>query len=170
MAYKFQISANMLSWPRHCACCDGVPDMKIKALAKRTTGKRVRRTVNSWYEVPYCKKCLHHKSKFESASGWLISGFILGLVTWYEVTDLLNNEKIGFAAGISLFILSFIPYKKSEDKARLLMSKNCYSPNCTVRYLEWYGTFHTFVFDSEVYLNRFLAANSTKKRSDITEI
>ena len=169
MAFRFQISANLLSWPNLCACCGGSPDTKLNASASRVIGKRVRHTTTSSWSVPYCSKCVHHKTVYESASNWLLVSFILGLIVWFFVAKV-GGGLIGFFAGIVLALLGFWPFSKAQTQAKSLMLSSCCSQIFAVRYVEWYGTFHTFVFFSKSYLELFLAANSRKKRSEITEV
>lgn len=170
MAYRFQISANLLTWPRKCACCGDSADNHLKASASRTTGKRVRTTKTSWWEIPYCSSCLKHKASFESAGSWLVAGFLFGIVTWYFAASASNSGLIGFIAGMILLLLSFWPYRQAVKVAKLKMKPECCSPGSAVRYIEWHGTMHTFVFESKSYLDSFLSSNSGKKRSDIKEI
>lgn len=170
MAYRFQISANLLTWPRNCACCGDSADNHLKASASRTTGKRVRTTKTSWWEVPYCSSCLSHKASFESAGSWLVAGFSFGIVAWYFTASASNSGLIGFIAGLIIFLLSFWLYSQAEKAARLKMKPGCCSLSSAVRYVEWSGTVHTFVFENKAYLDSFLSSNSGKKRSDIKQV
>jgi hypothetical protein len=169
MAFRFQISANLLSWPSSCACCGGDADTKLRASAARTTGKRVQRTTTSWWEVPYCSQCVRHKEAYDSASIWLWASWVLGVFVWFLVAQVLSAS-VGFFVGAIVALLGIWPYQAARTRARTLMLSNCCSPTAAVRYVEWHGTFHTFVFASKSYLELFLAANSRKKRSDITQI
>jgi hypothetical protein len=166
MAYKFQISAKLLSWPKYCACCSAVSDTKIKASASRTTGKRVKNTTTSWWEVPYCTTCINHKNAYEGASIWFAVSFALGIGAWY-ITPSGGN---GLFYSFIIFVAGTIPFLISRNKAKTLMTPTCSCPSSAVSYLAWHGTFHTFVFTNKNYLESFLSTNSRKSRSDITEI
>lgn len=161
MAYKFQISANLLSWPKSCTCCGNSADTHIRASASRTTGKRVKHTKTSWWEVPYCSGCLQHKQAFDAAGNWILAGLVLGIAIWFFV---------GFTPGILLTCASILPFSMAQSSAKRRMKKTCCSPSAAVRYLEWHGTIHTFVFESKLYLDNFLSNNSSKKRSDIKNV
>lgn len=169
MAYRFQISANLLNWPHSCACCGGDADTKLRASASRTTGKRVQNTTTSWWEVPYCLHCIRHKQVFDAASKWLWAGLICGALVWFFATSG-GNASIGFLIGVAVALFSIWPYCAARARARALMLSNCCSSTSAVSYLEWHGTFHTFIFASKSYVDLFLAANSRKKRSDITQV
>ena len=169
MAFRFQISANFLSWPNSCACCGGNADTKLHASASRTTGKRVRHTTTSSWKVPYCSQCVRHKEAYESASNWLVASFVLGLIAWFFVAKA-SSGSVGFFVGMVVALLGFWPCSKAQKQARSLMLSSCCSPTSAVQYIEWHGTFHTFVFASKSYLESFLAANSRKKRSEITHL
>jgi hypothetical protein len=169
MAYRFQISANLLSWPPSCACFGVDADTKLRASAFRTTGKRVKHTTTSWWEVPYCSRCMHHKRVFDATAKWPVIGFVIGLLVWF-LGGQNGNAEAGFFAGTLLGSLTIIPYRAGRLKARALMLPTCCTPSSAVSYIEWHGTFHTFVFASKLYLESFLSANSKKKRSDITKV
>jgi len=169
MAYRVQISANLLTWPRECSCCGGNTDTKFRASASRTTGKRVRNTTTSWWEVPYCYQCIRHKETFESAAIWLSVSFVAGAFLWYFVAQS-SSAMVGFIVALVVVVIGFIPYNKVVNKAKEQMSESCCSLTEPVQYTEWHGTFHTFVFASKAYLDLFLSENSRKKRSDITEV
>lgn len=169
MAYQFQISAKILSWPRACACCDQTADTHIRAAASRTTGKRVQRTTTSWWEIPYCSTCVEHKDKFDSAGNWLIAGVVIGIFAWPAFGVMSGSGTAGFVIGAGLFLVSLWPYHRVKASALGMMSHECSTPSCAVRYTEWHGTFHTFIFHNRPYLESFLAANDRKTRSDIRQ-
>lgn len=169
MAFRFQISANLLTWPSLCACCGGQADTKIRASASRTTGKRVQHTTTSSWEIPYCSQCIKHKEAYESAFKWLLVGLLLGLVVWFFIAQI-SSTLIGFFIGIIVALLGILPYAKAKSEAEALMRPRCSSVTSTVKYVAWHGTVHTFIFASKSYLDLFLAANSSKNRSDITNV
>ncbi len=170
MAYQFQVSAKILSWPCSCACCSQPADAKFRAAASRTDGVRVQRTTTKWWDVPYCTSCLSHQSKYDSAVNWLAAGCGGGVGLWIVVGYATGNILSGLIVGLVLFGLSFLPYQKDRATAKELMCPECCSSGAAIRYLEWYGTFHTFVFSNRDYLDQFLAANHRKSRSDICEV
>jgi hypothetical protein len=169
MPYRFQISANLLTWPRNCACCGGQADSQLRASASRTTGKRVQRTTTSSWEVPYCSRCVRHKSMFDSAKTWLMLGAVAAIIAWIAVVQSASGGA-GFIVGSVVFGLSLLPYNAAQARARGHMLPSCCTPAAAVQYLEWHGSFHTFVFNNRAYLDSFLAANDRKKRSDITPV
>jgi hypothetical protein len=169
MAFRVQISANLLTWPNECSCCGRNANTKFRAVASRTTGMIVRNTTTSCWEVPYCSQCVRHKETFKSAENWFSASFVLGVFVWYFVTQL-NGAITGFIAGVVVAILGVIPYKNAVNKTKKTMSESCCCLTNPVQYLEWHGTSHTFVFASKAYLDLFLSANCREKHSDITEV
>lgn len=64
---EIQISANLIEWPDRCACCMGEAEVKIAAVAARSSGVRVvRRDERSW-NVPYCRRCAKHQNLADEA-------------------------------------------------------------------------------------------------------
>jgi len=170
MAHRVQISANMLSWPRLCACCGANPDANLRAAASRTTGVRVKHTTTSSWEVPYCSHCIRHTATYARASAWLYVGPIVGLGLWWLVGQNYDDQRIGFIVAGGSLLLSICLFYITRVRARALMSESCGSVTPAVRYLAWHGSFQTFVFSSKSYMDLFLAANSRKHRSDVAEV
>jgi hypothetical protein len=170
MAYQFQISARILSWPRNCACCGDTANVHIRAAASKTTGKRVQHTKTSWWEVPYCSACLAHKASYEAVVWWLWGGLAAGVVAWILIAQASSSGMAGFIVGVIIAGSGVWPYSKARAAARAKMKPSCCTPTAAVRYLEWYGSFHTFVFESESYMDEFLAANGRKTRSDVRQV
>jgi hypothetical protein len=170
MAYHFQISAQILSWPRMCACCGETADSSLCVAASKTTGTRVQHKKTSWWDVPYCATCLAHKALYESAVWWLRGGLATGIVLWIFVGRTSGSGIAGFIVGVITVGASFWLYGKAQSAARAQMKASCCTPTAAVRYLDWHGNFHTFVFESESYTDEFLAANSRKTRSDVQQV
>lgn len=170
MAYQFQISAKILSWPRKCACCGDIPDSHLRAGASKTTGKRVVNTKTSWWEVPYCAVCLAHKGAYDSASGWVSGGTAVGFAVWCLIGFGMGNGRIGFLVGSAVIATGYWRCSQAREASRLKMKPSCCAPSAAVKYLDWHGTFHTFVFESESYLDEFLAVNGRKTRSDVRKV
>lgn len=169
MAYQVQISAKILSWPRSCACCLKQADNELRASASRTTGKRVQRTTTSWWEVPYCSACLSHQARYKGAASIFAGSAVLGLVLWI-IVGLAASGGAGAILAFTSFLVGLFLFIAAKQGAEKSMSKTCCSPGSAVKYVEWHGTFHTFVFESETYLHAFLAANDRKTRSDVREV
>jgi hypothetical protein len=47
---------------------------------------------------------------------------------------------------------------------------SCSARTAPIRYVEWHGTFHTFVFASHQYLQAFVEANERKTMSDVRAV
>lgn len=170
VSYQLQVSAKILSWPRQCACCGGQPNGELRAAASRTTGKRVQHTTTSWWHVPYCSSCLHHKAQYDEASKWSGKGVAAGVVAWILFGWLTASGWFGFVVCVALASWGLWHQGKSQEKARKLMCETCSTPSAAVRYIAWHGTFHTFVFENKAYLDSFAVANSRKTMSDVRKL
>ena len=168
MAHKFQISGKIFSWPRQCACClSGSPDTTFRVSSSKTTGKRVKTTISRSWDIPYCSVCVHHVTKYNSSSTWLLVGGVIGAL----FAVVLISRGAGLLLGALVFGLSFIlgniPFKRARERARQQMKTNCISPFCSVDYSGWHGSVETFVFHNIEYLKAFVESNSNKMHSDI---
>jgi hypothetical protein len=170
MGYQLQISAKILSWPRECACCGNNANTELRAAASRTTGKRVQHTTTSWWHVPYCDRCLHHKAEWDKASKWAARGIWVGLAIGIALGWASGSIWFGFIVLSLVATLGVFCQEKARSTARKLTCETCASPSDAVRYLKWHGTFHTFVFENEDYLKNFISANSRKTMSDVRRI
>lgn len=170
MPYQFQISAKILSWPRKCACCGDVPDSHLRAGASKTTGKRVINTRTSWWGVPYCTGCLAHKDAYDSANGWIGGGAAAGIALWCLIGFGMGSGLIGFVVGSAVVVAGYRQCGQAREASRTKMKPSCCSQSAAVRYLDWHGTFHTFEFESDSYLDEFLAINGRKTRSDVRKV
>ena len=170
MAYQLQVSAKILSWPRQCACCGGEANAELRAAASRTTGKRVQHTTTSWWHVPYCNSCLHHKAQYDEASKWAGRAIAGGLGAWVLIAWIMGSGWFGFAVCSGLACLGFWHQSKAQEEAQKLMCENCSAPSDAVRYVGWHGTFHTFVFENKAYLENFMISNSRKTMSDVRQL
>jgi hypothetical protein len=170
MPYRVQISANMLSWPRLCACCGENPDAELRAAASRTTGVRVKHTTTSGWDVPYCSHCIKHTAAHAGASAWLYLGPIVALGLWWFLGQQFDDARTGVIAAGGSMLLSICLFCLVRVRATRLMLESCGSVTPAVRYLAWHGSFQTFVFSSKSYLDLFLAANSRKHCSDVKEV
>lgn len=81
MSFSLQISANILSWPRMCACCGDVADTYFRAATSHTKGKRVQHTTTKWWEVPWCSGCAQHSRWFTLSQKALAFVFVVGGVS-----------------------------------------------------------------------------------------
>lgn len=165
--YQLQVSAKLLSWPRRCACCMSEPNTHLRAAASRTTGKRVRTTTTSWWDIPYCTLCLDHKAKFDNAPMALLPLALLGVFLWVLIASLTGSGGLGCVLGLAVGLVGIWPYSQALQKARDVMKPHCTAEQAAVQYLTWHGTFHTFAFTNRQYLDLFVDANGRKTMSDI---
>jgi hypothetical protein len=169
MAFQLQISAKILNWPRSCACCCGPADREVPAAASRTTGKRVQHTKTYWWNVPYCSRCTDHARLYAQAPMWLTVGLILATVTGilFLASD---HPVIGVLVFAALLSGGVWAYLQALKNASAYLAPGCSTRRIAVKYVEWYGTSHTFIFANRAYLQSFIDANSRKTMSDVREV
>jgi hypothetical protein len=179
--YFLQISARMLSWPQHCACCGGTSDAFFHASATKTTGKRVVNTRTSWWEIPYCSSCLLHVTKYKSAAQIIVAGIGIALIVGFVIffmsfvaggaIELVGTFLLlAFLVGVGIIVAAVVMSRNAKAEALKLLGPNCVSPDAAVAYTGWYGTAHNFVFASKSYADEFVALNHRKTMSGIRQI
>lgn len=158
---QVHISGQFITRPHECACCAGIPDREIDATARRTTGKRVKRTQEKTWSFPYCSACMAHKQKWDGAIGALFAGIGVGvvLILWGWVA-----KTLAFALPLALLLVGvacLVTYFGIRA-ANALRHEDCTSASATVRYLGWNGSVHSFDIDSEYFALALMHANRTK--------
>ena len=170
MPYQVQISAKLLSWPRNCACCGSESSTNVKTSASKSTGKKKVTTTTAWWNIPYCEPCAQHVKLDSDAEAWIGGGFFLGIALWVIVGYLSGSGQLGFGVGVLALIGCILGYASAKQSARSKMGENCSHVSVAVEYVEWHGTFQTFRFYRERYLEDFLALNNRKSRSDVERV
>ena len=148
----------------------GEANAELHAAVSHTKGERVRHTTTRSWSIPYCNVCLSHKFQFETAGRAALPLVVLGILAWIGVSAVTGSQVVGVFVGLPICLLSIRPYKKALAKARAVLKQGCTSETAAVRYVDWYGNFHTFDFTNREYLNAFVAANRRKTMSDIREV
>jgi hypothetical protein len=169
--YCIEVSARILTYPQRCCCCttSGALLKSFRAIATRTTGVRVVRTTNRWWDFPLCSAChgwiIQHQAaqvvKFLCVIvGVLLVGSLAGgfLLRPKPVSNWLLNLSPIFAF---LLPFLFVLWRKREQEADTLKPADACSPEPVI-YASWDGTIHTFFFPSELYSYLFRNANSAK--------
>lgn len=157
MAYRFQISAQHLSWPPYCACCGTAKERYVSVCSHRNKGRRVVWQTTRKWKVPYCNNCALHRQKTEIAAPLLKVGLFLTLV-WvaFGMYGLV-------VATLPLVLLGAV----LQGLAKSSRKSTCCSTGSAVRYEWWHGATHSFVFSNHAYLEAFLESNSRKARSEV---
>lgn len=123
-----------------------------------------------WWDVPYCSQCLAHVAAYQGASRWIVGGVIVGIIVCLLLLTQPLRGPLALAVGASIAAVSVLPFNNARAAAKETMKPRCAAPDCALRYLEWYGSVHTFVFASREYLDAFVSANARKTMSDIESI
>lgn len=146
---QVDISAKIISIPRHCVCCGAAPTVDLAAKASKKRGNT--QYTNSW-SFPYCSSCASHVAGQNSAVSVLVVGLILSLffifiIGWWSLI---------------IVVLSIVGWFMQSDNAKSSCGPNCVSTGAAVAYLGWHGTVHSFFFASRDYARKFMIANSGK--------
>lgn len=142
----------------------------MRAVAQRTTGKRVQHTTTMWWEVPHCRRCVDHSIRFARASRVLPGALLCSGVAWALLAIGGVNVWPALLAAAAVLGSGIFLYRHMITSAAERLLPDCASRTSAVRYLAWHGTFHTLVFTNRDYLDEFIASNERKKMSDIREI
>jgi hypothetical protein len=162
-----QISANIVHWPKECACCAGVPNSSFRAEVSQTKGTRVRHTTTKFWQVPWCNACADHRRWYSLSHVLIALAIATGTVAL--VVAVASAENRIAAIGIGILILAASIAGAVGARVRGATSAK---PTCTattkmpVHYLRWHSSIHTFTFSSRSYLGSFVAANHGKMMSE----
>jgi hypothetical protein len=146
---KVDVSAKLISIPRHCACCGDSPSVDLQTKATKKRGKT--QYTNSW-SFPYCNRCAAHVNANNMASMFLIIGFVVAFLLMFS---------IGWWCLIAIG-LAIVAYITKVNQAKSMCDSTCVSSGAAVSYLGWNGTLHSFYFVSNDYALKFMLANSRK--------
>ncbi len=168
--YRLQISANLLAWPRSCACCCGTADSELRAAAARTTGSRVVHTKTKWWEVPHCGRCVAHIVRYRSSDRAASLVRVLGFVAAVGFGVLAASFATAVVTMAVTLLVAAVVRSKVRRGAAGLTTSACAGPGTAVGYVRWHGTMHEFEFSHQHYLELFIAANGRKTMSDVRTI
>lgn len=118
-----------------------------------------------WWDVPYCASCMRHMQDHAAAPTLSIVSAAIGLVLWILTAG--EHPTLGsflFIAGIAGAIAAYI---RKRAKVRDHLQPTCAAETAAIRYLDWHGTVHTFVFANRNYVDAFQSANERKTMSDV---
>lgn len=146
---KVDVSAKIISIPRHCACCGDSPSVDLQTKATKKRGKT--QYTNSW-SFPYCLRCADHVAAHNMAMMFLVIGFVASFVFMFFIGWwCLIAAGLGVAACIAKI-----------NQAKEMCGAACVSSGSAVSYLGWHGTLHSFSFVSNDYAVKFMHANAGK--------
>lgn len=142
----------------------------MRAVATRTTGKRVVHTITRWWDVPHCSRCVAHIQRYRVANSLLKVGAVLGLSVWFFGWISSGSGWLWAIGGAGVLMGLVVLSGRMKQSARAMTQPSCTAVGRAVEYLRWYSNFHEFIFSSQPYLNAFLSSNGGKQRSDVRQV
>lgn len=166
--YPVHVSARLLSWPPHCACCCDSADTVLHITAERRTGKRIVTTTTRGWSVPYCTQCLCHVERYRFAQRVPRIGVLAAILGSISIAVALQRlDWVALATFLTIVTLSIFAFAKAQARATQEMKHSCACPMESVKYLGWYGTVHELIFLSQSYAGFFSIANASKTVSGV---
>jgi hypothetical protein len=153
-----EITSRRFAIPADCPCCGAAPDAELAIELARAA--RARATVESATKIdfPYCRYCVDHVSRWESANvmweGLMTIGLLGGILACF-----LASLQMGFLVFVGANVLGLLLRISRRTLARHAMRESCSTPSKAVFYLGWSGTSSAFVFDSLPFAAKFAEQN-----------
>lgn len=95
---------------------------------------------------------------------------MVGLVLWLFVSASNGPPALGRILALLGVAAGVWGYRAAQATGAANLQPSCAARTTPIRYVEWHGTFHTFVFASREYLQAFVAANERKTMSDVRSV
>jgi hypothetical protein len=155
---RVEVSSRRFAIPYECPCCGAVPDTELGIpLAVGGSHKTAPDTAET-LQVPYCRKCLHHVARRESAITLssmlaffaLCAGTVLALTGW---------PWIGLGVFGGMLPVAWFVRSQRLAAAKAAMRDSCADIDFAVGYLGWSGTTTALELSSHTYAARFAEAN-----------
>jgi hypothetical protein len=146
-----QISARVLSWPHCCACCGGAADSHLRAVASKSKGKRKVVTTSSWWEIPYCHRCIEHVSRLRRARSIPLAGLVVAIIVALAAAAISESDAAAWIMGLLTAGLGLYLGWRETSRVTSSLSPTCAGPGVAVEHRGWY----------EQRTTSFLPANHT---------
>ena len=160
-----ELTSRRFSVPLDCPCCGATPDTEIPVPVARTARDRATADSARSVEFPYCRHCVDHVARWESA-GVLSAGLIvLGLVAAAAVAAG-SGVPLGIGVGVAALVIAIALAASRRAQARHGMRESCSTPGKAIAYLGWSGTSSGFQFASLPYAAKFADQNASKLVED----
>jgi hypothetical protein len=160
--YHVTVSARRLHWPQQCPCCGGAADTRSDIRYVRPDHKGRA----SCWEVPFCSHCVQHSQKKRS---WLVLISFLAICGVASlVVGCAPEAHLLWAIGLATLVACAALSARMRVAVDRLRRPSCTCDSSPVKYMDRYGTQHSFQFASEVYARAFEAANRDKVVRGVT--
>lgn len=162
-----EVSARTFAVPFECPCCGAVPDGELAIPVARTAGRRLVRDTARALEFPYCRRCVEHVERWESAGVRSAAIMVAGIIAAVAIA-VATRLVIGAIALAATALFAWSLGSSRRAAARSGTGPSCASAEKAVEYLGWSGTTSAFSFESPTYAARF-AEQNTKHLINISD-
>ena len=159
-----EITGRVFAVPPDCPCCGAAPDTEIAVALARRSRDRALDSASS-VDFPYCRFCVAHVSRWESAA-IMVSGLSVIGVLALIIAAIASEPVLGLAILVALVLLALVASTSRRNQARKACRSSCGTVGKAVEYLGWSGVTSAFAFHSIAYGAKFAEQNSTQLVDD----
>ena len=160
-----EIKARRFAIPLDCPCCGATSDTEIVLPLARAARDRAAADSARTLDFPYCRHCVEHVSRWDSA-GMASAGLIVIGVVAGAIVAIASNVVIGAIAIVAALAAGGGLAASRRAQARHAMRESCSTPGKAVEFLGWNGTATGLGFASIAYAARFADQNTDKLVED----
>jgi len=160
-----EIASRRFTVPLDCPCCGATPDTEIVVAIARSSHDRAHAESARGIDFPYCRHCVDHVGRWESAGVMSAGLIVIGLVAGAAVAAV-SSVAIGVTAAAAGIVFAAVIATSRRAQARRAMRESCSSPGRAIAYLGWSGSASGFRFESISYAAKFAEQNSEKLVED----
>jgi hypothetical protein len=158
---KVDVSGAILRFPEECACCGACPDTDLAISASRSWGKRVIRTEEREWAVPYCARCLEHVRRSRDAGTFARAATVFSIAL-AAITGYLEAWYWGIGLAVGLIALTIFIYGRLLKRAESYSNHDCVGLDYAISYGGWSGSLHSFEIASSKFARDFMLINERK--------
>ena len=160
-----EVTSRRFAVPLDCPCCGATPDTELAVPLARAARDRATADSAHSMDFPYCRHCVEHVDRWESAGVMSAGLIVLGLVVG-GVVIALASVPLGIAAAVTAIAIAAAIAATRRAQAKQAMRESCSSPGKAIAYLGWSGSSSGFAFESLSYAAKFADQNADKLVED----
>lgn len=127
-------------------------------------------TTSSWWEIPYCHRCIEHINRLQRARGISGAGLVIAILVALAVAAISESATAAWIVGLLTAGLGLYLGQRETSRVTDSLAPTCAGAGVAVEHRGWYGTAHDFVFTSKSYVDAFRSANRQKTMSDVRAV
>jgi hypothetical protein len=154
-----EVAARTFAVPLDCPCCGAAPDAELVVpIAPDARGRAADDSARA-VDFPYCRGCVAHVGRWESAglmsAGVIVLGVLAGIAG-----AVISGPVLGLVLVVASLPLALVLASARRAQARRAMREACSSPGKAVTYRGWTGSASCFSFESINYAAKFAEQNT----------